>query len=126
MTQHPHAAKSLSAETLERLQRRDTVEAEGQHNGLDYKVQGAFNPDAPRWPNVESHLWGAFPFLAIELDGYNDFSIQDPATGRRLWTRYPKYAKGTPDEVSWYDRLRHLVDVMEATGFLTEPDGTKS
>ena len=113
--EHPHAAASLPKETLTRLQKRERTIAQGEHNGLEYKVSDAFNPDAPRWPNIESHLWGAFPYLAIEQDGYRDFNVQDPATGRTLWTFYPP-------EATEYDKLRHLVDVMEKTQFLGEPD----
>lgn len=88
-------------------------------DGTEYTVRPALNPDAPRWPQVEGHVWNAFPQLAIETGGYHDLEAYDPFTGRMIWTRAFQNPDGTA--VNIYDGLRRLIDVMEAAGFLDEP-----
>lgn len=117
MSGHPHAAASLDPAKLTELQRRDRTETKGELDGTEYKVSRAFNPDAPRYPQVESHLWGAWPVLAIETGGYADFEVQDPYSGRSLWAK-------CFDGDNPYDSLRKLIDIMEAVDFLPKDADT--
>jgi hypothetical protein len=83
--------------------------------GVEWTLIPPFQPDAPRYPKVETHLWGMWPVLAIETGGYRDLEAKDPYTGRALNARVIR------DGQSIYDALRLLIDAMEAVDFL--PDG---
>lgn len=116
---HPHDAKSQDPERLAELQKVDRKEATGTIPGPDgteltWTVSAAFDPQGPRWPKVESHLWGMFPVLTIENGGYSDLEAQDPYTGRTLHLR--AYDGG----VTTYDAMRRLIDAMEAADFLPD------
>lgn len=118
---HPHDAKSQDPERLAELQKVDRKEATGTVTGpngteLTWTVSAAFDPQGPRWPHVESHLWGMFPILAIENGGYNDLEAQDPYTGRTI------HLRAYDGEENIYGALRRLIDAMEAANFLPEDD----
>ena len=132
MSEHPHAAAGLDPKRLSELQEAHRPEATGEIPGpgatpLEYRVYPAFNPDAPRYPKVESHLWGAWPIIAVRRDGeplvtvetggYHDLEVQDPYTGRTMWVR--AYAG---KDTSVYDALRRLIDAMEAASFLSDDE----
>lgn len=37
------------------------------------------------YPRSDSHTWGEFAGLAVEMGGYGDLTAIDPYTGRRFW-----------------------------------------
>lgn len=75
----------------------------------------------PFYPDVDTHTWGAFALLAVELGGYGDMEVVNPYTGHRLTapvlTTSGYGSGGSPDQ-SMYDALRAMVDEMERVGFL--------
>jgi hypothetical protein len=74
----------------------------------------------PFYPDVETHTWGAFAFLAIEAGGYGDLEVVNPYNGRRLTAPVcteSGYGTG-PADLSIYDQLRLLVDELERSRFL--------
>lgn len=76
--------------------------------------------DGPHWPDrdSQSHTWGAFAGLAVELGGYGDLILVDPTDGRRLWIG-DAFDEVTDDR-SFLRALRRALDVAEATGFLED------
>ena len=118
-TRHPHATPhpAGSEAHTELSRRQDAATTKGTSKaGYPWQVSPAFDPQVKYWPNVESHLWGAFPVLAIETGGYNDIEAEDPFTGRTFYLGGSCNGEG----VSPYDALRRLVDAMEEAGFLDE------
>ena len=115
-TSHPHAAASLDPTRLAELQRTDRTIDKGETDGVAWKLSGPFNPDAPRYPLVDSHLWGAWPFLAIEMEGYGDLSAHDAQTGMSFWAQC---FRGDPleDPAAPYNAMRKLIDLMQAAQF---------
>lgn len=78
--------------------------------------------DQPHYPNVDSHTWNEFAYLAIEAGGYSDLTAISPYTGARLHT-FACRTGGTLDGESVanpYQCLRNLIDAMESVGFLTD------
>lgn len=77
--------------------------------------------DQPHYPNVDSHTWGEFAYLAIEAGGYSDLTAVSPYTGARLHTFACRTGGTLAGE--WiadpYQCLRNLIDAMESVGFLT-------
>jgi hypothetical protein len=45
--------------------------------------------DEPHYPQTETHTWGAFAGMAIELGGYSDVELVDPYSGSRFWCPVP-------------------------------------
>lgn len=110
-TAHPHHYLAVSEERLEELRKIDRTIAKGELDGVEYQVSGPFNPDAPRYPKIDTHMWGAWPFLAIEMEGYGDLVAIDAGTGRSV------RAVCFQGDVSPYDALRKLADVLEHVKF---------
>lgn len=115
-TAHPHAAASLDPARLAELQRANRTVTEGETDGVAWKLSRPFNPDAPRYPNVNTHLWGAWPFLAIEMEGYGDLSAHDASTGMSFWAQCFT-GNAEDDPAAPYDAMRKLVDLMQAADF---------
>lgn len=125
---HPHVSPALSVEDGRTIldpeihrslvQARDAGKVEGEVNGRKWTTRPAFQPDAPHYPKVETHLWGAWPLLALEIDGYRGVDVRDPYTGRSIYA-HDVFEDGR----SIYDTLRLVIDAMEAADFLPDaPD----
>lgn len=108
--------------------------------GREWSVS-AGRPAEGCYPRSDSHTWGEFAGLAIELGGYADISAVDPYTGRRFWlsgalrcdAHSTELAAATPGDeaMAVYGRahecadcrvpiitaIRRLLDAMEAAGF---------
>ena len=111
---HPHVCpvKGGSPEHGEMLRKMYDGEREGTTpDGRAFKVIPPFQPDAPNYPQLDTHLWSAFAVLAVETGGYHDIEARDPYTGRKLWTRL------SDGDHNVYSQLRQLVDAMEAADF---------
>lgn len=57
-------------------------------------------PDHVGWPQSETHTWGAFAGLAVELGGYNDIEFVDPGPGTRFWFRPGAHLD--PQSPTWF------------------------
>jgi len=115
MSKHPHANPYAvnSPEHVEALRRYDAGKTHGTlADGTEWIVCPPFSP-SQGWPEVESHLWGAFPVLAIETGGYSDIEAIDPFTRRRF-----NVAQAWAGETNVYDAMRKLIDAMQEVGFL--------
>lgn len=103
--------------------------AEGEHNGMPWKVCLASESDQRPYPDSDTHLWGCWPVLAIETGGYNDVEVIDPFTQRRLWIGNmwtdrenrglgPIKTDAAAEGRNTAEVLRRIADVLEATSFL--------
>lgn len=77
--------------------------------------------DAPGYP--ESHTWGEFAGLAVELGGYGDITLVDPGTGSRFWFR-PGAHLDTRSAGWFWDALIEAIQAAKATGWQDRPTGT--
>lgn len=97
-----------------------TNSTKGQHMTTAYgdrsdKTTVDTIPGYAAYPKSDTHAWNAWAFLAIEAEGYNDFTVTDPYTGKRL---HAYSWDGTDDP---YQALRNLIDAMQRAGFLDAP-----
>lgn len=110
------------------IQAMDGAKVEGQTPaGREWSMHPAYQRSGPFYPQLSTHLWGAFamlaierngqPVVAVEAGGYNDLEAVDPYTGRHLWA-----GRVFAQDRSVYDSLRLLVDAMESAGFLDQTD----
>lgn len=74
-------------------------DADGQKVTLDLPLDGTVEmtprpsewstTEGPKnhvgWPQAETHTWGEFAGLAVELGGYSDITLVDPGSGSRFW-----------------------------------------
>lgn len=65
----------------------------------------------PVYPDTDSHTWGAFAYLAIEMGGYGDLDVVNPYNGVRL--NAPVFHQTD----NAYTALRLLIDEMEKASF---------
>lgn len=70
------------------------------------------------YPAVETHTWGAFAGLAIELGGYGDLELIDPYSGRRFWCPVPDQIW----EQGVFAAYHYLLEKAEAAGFTLPTD----
>ena len=116
--------------------------------GRDWKVIGP-EKGTGVYPKDDTHTWGEFAGLAIEIGGYSDITAVDPYTGRRFWLAdafkcdahaSALHAAAPGDEaIEVYSQsfqcdqcsgetggliraLRRLVDAMDTAGFLDSVD----
>jgi len=62
------------------------------------------------YPGKDTHMWGEFALVAVEMGGYGDATLVDPYTGSRLWV-----ADGAQDSLP--ATLRSLAAVAERVGW---------
>lgn len=122
-------------------------ETRGEHEGREYGVTRAIY-DGPGYP--DSHMWGEFAGLAIELGGYSDITGIDPYTGRRFWlsgafrceqhNRALQAAQPGDEAIAVYGAshecpecnstfftaCRRLLDAMEAANFMGGAERTET
>lgn len=89
-----------------------TTKPTGQHITVTGPTHASQN-----WPEADSHVWGEFPYLAVEAGGYGDLVATDPGTGRTI------RVSDAADSDNPYTNLRALIDAMEREGFLDTPTG---
>ncbi len=78
-------------------------------------------PDHVGWPQSETHTWGAFAGLAVELGGYSDIELVDPGTGSRFW--FKPGAHLDPTSPTWFwDALIEAAQAAKATKWGQTPD----
>jgi len=74
--------------------------------------------EAETYPTVGTYTWGEFAGLVIEAGGYNDLTIINPYTGRRLWLA--DALQEGDFEYSIYDAARRIIALAEKLDFMGE------
>lgn len=69
----------------------------------------------PHYPKSETHTWGAFAGLALELDGYNGVEVIAPWTGKVLYV--PNVFRNADVPEDWATLLRRVADGIETAGW---------
>lgn len=75
------------------------------------------------WPQSDTHTWGMFAGLAVELGGYCDVELIDPGTGRTFWFQpadHRELAK-SPEGFPFARVLRQAIEAAEAVGWFDGP-----
>lgn len=66
------------------------------------------DPTEPHYPQADTHTWGEFAGLAIEMGGYGDITAVNPHTGDRLCLLGAFDGDG-----SYTDAIRRLMDAID-------------
>jgi len=89
------------------------------------------DPGEPSYPGIGYHVWQAWPFLALEVDGYSGVHVYNP-DGTNMYAfavfncgdhaASPSTSNdcGACAGRSIYDTLRATIDAMEAARFLED------